>query len=138
MAHPRRLVASALRPLARAQSQGGFSRSPFSRAAARTQTNFGFIIVPQQRAAVIERLGKFHAVLEPGFHLLIPVIDKVAHLVSLKEEMIIVPNQTAITKDNVLLQIDGTWRGSSAMRRSLPWRATVNRASLSTTIAARL
>lgn len=67
----------------------------------------GVVIVPQQKAYVVERLGKFHAVLDSGFHLLIPFIDKVAYAHSLKEEAITIPNQTAITKDNVVLQIDG-------------------------------
>ena len=63
--------------------------------------------MPQQRAAVIERLGRFHATLEPGFHFLIPFIDRIAYIHSLKEEAITIPNQTAITRDNVVLQIDG-------------------------------
>lgn len=64
----------------------------------------GFIIVPQQSAFVIERLGRFKTVLSPGFHLLIPIIDKIAYIHSLKEEAINVANQSAITRDNVSIK----------------------------------
>ncbi|XP_026193222.1 stomatin-like protein 2, mitochondrial [Cyclospora cayetanensis] len=58
-------------------------------------------------AYVIERFGRFHRVLPSGLHLLVPVVDRVAYAHSLKEETLIIPNQTAITRDNVTLQIDG-------------------------------
>ncbi len=67
----------------------------------------GAKIVPQQSAWVTERLGKFHAVLEPGLNFLIPFIDRVAYRHSLKEVAVDVPSQTAITQDNVSLIIDG-------------------------------
>ncbi|MBF0171781.1 MAG: paraslipin [Nitrospinae bacterium] len=67
----------------------------------------GAKIVPQQSAWVIERLGKYHSVLEPGLNFLIPFIDRVAYRHSLKEVAIDVPSQTAITQDNVSLIIDG-------------------------------
>lgn len=67
----------------------------------------GVVVVPQQIAYVVERLGKFSQVLEPGLHLLIPFVDKVAYAHSLKEMSIPIPNQQAITKDNVTLSIDG-------------------------------
>ena len=79
------------------------SGSTFGRSE-RLPTNIGFVIVPQQKAFVVERLGKFHATLSPGFHLLIPFFDRVAYVHSLKEEAITIPNQTAITRDNVVLQ----------------------------------
>jgi len=63
--------------------------------------------VPQQIAWVIERLGKFHKVLEPGLHFLIPLVDRIAYAHSLKEESLPIPNQQAITKDNVTISIDG-------------------------------
>lgn len=67
----------------------------------------GVKIVPQQQAWVIERLGKFSSVLQPGLSLIIPFIDKVSYKHSLKEEAIDVRSQSAITKDNVSLEIDG-------------------------------
>jgi regulator of protease activity HflC (stomatin/prohibitin superfamily) len=85
--------------------------------------NFGFVIagaiililifkniiriVPQNSAYVIERLGKYASTLEAGFHLLVPFLDRVAYKHSLKEFAIDVPEQQAITKDNVPLGIDG-------------------------------
>ncbi len=65
------------------------------------------LIVPNKQAVVVERLGKFHAVLYAGFHILIPFIDAVAYRRSLKEEVLDVPKQTCITKDNVSVDIDG-------------------------------
>ena len=64
-------------------------------------------IVPNQWAYVIERLGKYAGTLGPGFHLLIPFIDKVAYKHSLKELAIDVPPQSCITKDNISVEIDG-------------------------------
>lgn len=60
----------------------------------------GVVVVPQQIAWVIERLGKFQKVLDPGIHFLVPMVDRVAYAHSLKEEAIAIPNQQAITKDN--------------------------------------
>ena len=68
------------------------------------------LIVPNQQAVVIERLGKFHAVLFAGFHILIPFIDAVAYRRSLKEDVLDVPKQTCITRDNVSVEIDGRLR----------------------------
>ena len=63
--------------------------------------------MPQQTAFIVERLGKFHAVLEPGLHFLVPLADSIAYVHSLKEEAISVSSQQAITKDNVSIVIDG-------------------------------
>ncbi len=67
----------------------------------------GVKIVPQQQAFVVERLGKFDRVLEPGLAFLVPGIERVSYRHSLKEVATGVPEQTVITKDNVPLVIDG-------------------------------
>lgn len=64
-------------------------------------------IVPQQEAWIMERLGKFDCVLEPGLTVIIPIIQKIAYKHTLKEQAINVMAQTAISNDNVTLIIDG-------------------------------
>lgn len=66
-----------------------------------------FTVVPQQEAYVVERLGKFHAVLEPGLKFLIPFLDRVAYKHTLKEIPLDVPSQVCITRDNTQLTVDG-------------------------------
>ncbi|WP_416306063.1 SPFH domain-containing protein [Neptunicella sp. SCSIO 80796] len=63
--------------------------------------------VPQNRAFVIERFGKFNRTLEAGLNFIVPFIDNVAYDRSLKEQAIDVPSQGAITKDNISLTVDG-------------------------------
>ena len=67
----------------------------------------GVRIVPQQNAWVVERLGKFHLTLQPGFNLIVPFIDRVAYRHSLKEVPLDVQEQVCITKDNTQLAVDG-------------------------------
>jgi regulator of protease activity HflC (stomatin/prohibitin superfamily) len=64
-------------------------------------------VVPQQHAWVVERLGKFHAVLVPGLNFLVPFVDRLAYRHSLKEVPLDVPSQVCITRDNTQLQVDG-------------------------------
>lgn len=64
-------------------------------------------VVPQQNAWVVERLGKFHAVLTPGLNVIIPFVDRVAYKHSLKEVPLDTPSQVCITKDNTQLTVDG-------------------------------
>jgi regulator of protease activity HflC (stomatin/prohibitin superfamily) len=64
-------------------------------------------VVPQQRAWVVERLGRFHAVLEPGLNIIWPVFDRVAYKHDLREIPLDVPPQVCITRDNTQLQVDG-------------------------------
>lgn len=64
-------------------------------------------VIPQQTAWVIERLGKFHKVLNPGLNFIIPFIDKVAYKHSLKEIPLDTPSQVCITRDNTQLSVDG-------------------------------
>lgn len=63
--------------------------------------------VPQQTAWIVERMGKFHRILEPGLAILVPFIDRIAYVKSLKEVAIEIPSQNAITADNVTLELDG-------------------------------
>ncbi|KAF1941857.1 hypothetical protein EJ02DRAFT_466294 [Clathrospora elynae] len=63
--------------------------------------------VPQQTAWIVERMGKFNRILEPGLAILVPIIDKIAYVRSLKENAIEIPSQSAITADNVTLELDG-------------------------------
>lgn len=64
-------------------------------------------IVPQRSAFVVERLGKYAKTLEAGFHLLIPFVDRVAYRHTLKEEVIDVPQQSCVTKDNIQVVVNG-------------------------------
>lgn len=63
-------------------------------------------IVPQSKAYVIERLGAYSVTWQTGFHFKIPVIERVAKIVSLKEQVADFPPQPVITMDNVTMQID--------------------------------
>ena len=65
------------------------------------------VVVPQQNAFVVERLGKFNAVLDAGFHILLPFIDAIRYKQILKEQAIDIPEQICITNDNVQVGIDG-------------------------------
>lgn len=69
--------------------------------------NTCILFVPQQEAWIIERFGKFHRLLEPGLNFCIPVVDSIKYVQSLKEIAIDIPQQSAITADNVTLHIDG-------------------------------
>jgi regulator of protease activity HflC (stomatin/prohibitin superfamily) len=65
------------------------------------------IVVPQQSAYVVERLGRYRATLEAGFHILVPLLDAVRYRHSLKENAADIPEQVCITKDNVQVHVDG-------------------------------
>lgn len=64
-------------------------------------------IVPQKTVFIIERLGKYRATLDAGFHILVPFIDKIAYKHSMKEIALDVSEQTCITKDNIQVEVDG-------------------------------
>lgn len=64
-------------------------------------------IVPNREVLIVERLGKYHATLHAGIHLLIPFIDKLRYRHTLKEQSIEVTPQICITKDNVQVKVDG-------------------------------
>src|SRR5829696_3165556 len=65
------------------------------------------IVVPQQSAYVVERLGRYHATLGAGFHVLLPFIDSIRYRHSLKEMAVDIPAQVCITRDNVQVGVDG-------------------------------
>lgn len=65
------------------------------------------VIVPQQHAYIKERLGNFAGVLSPGWHILVPIIERVAYKHVIMEEVIDVAPQICITKDNVQVEVDG-------------------------------
>lgn len=86
-------------------SGGGVPASYFQRPSLPANTVIKF--VPQQTAWIVERMGRFNRVLEPGLAILIPIIDRIAYVKSLKEAAIEIPSQSAITADNVTLELDG-------------------------------
>ena len=66
-----------------------------------------FIIVTMREEVILERLGKFKKKLEPGFHFLIPFIDRAAYRQEMREQVIDVPSQRCITRDNIEVEVDG-------------------------------
>jgi regulator of protease activity HflC (stomatin/prohibitin superfamily) len=64
-------------------------------------------IVPQREVKIVERLGRYHNTLDAGFHLIVPLVDRVAYAHSLKEFATDVPPQACITKDNIQVEVDG-------------------------------
>jgi regulator of protease activity HflC (stomatin/prohibitin superfamily) len=65
------------------------------------------VVVPQQSAYVVERLGKYSNTLDAGFHILLPFIDTIRYRHSLKETAVDIPEQICITRDNVQVAVDG-------------------------------
>jgi regulator of protease activity HflC (stomatin/prohibitin superfamily) len=65
------------------------------------------IVVPQQSAYVVERLGKYAGTIDAGFHILVPFVDVIRYRHSLKEQSIDIPAQVCITRDNVQVGVDG-------------------------------
>jgi regulator of protease activity HflC (stomatin/prohibitin superfamily) len=65
------------------------------------------IVVPQQSAYVVERLGRFSGTLNAGFHILMPFVDTIRYRHSLKEIAVDIPAQVCITRDNVQVGVDG-------------------------------
>jgi regulator of protease activity HflC (stomatin/prohibitin superfamily) len=65
------------------------------------------VVVPQQSAYVVERLGKYSDTLNAGFHILLPFVDTIRYRHSLKETAVDIPEQVCITRDNVQVGVDG-------------------------------
>ncbi|KAI1366427.1 SPFH domain/Band 7 family protein [Xylaria arbuscula] len=104
-----RTLSSTARSLSPASTGGGFMGpippSYFQRPSLPANTIIRF--VPQQTAWIVERMGKFNRILEPGLAILVPFLDRIAYVKSLKEVAIEIPSQSAITADNVTLELDG-------------------------------
>ncbi len=66
-----------------------------------------FKIVEMREEVIKERLGKYNKTLKPGFHFLIPFVDRPAYQQEMREQVIDVPSQTCITKDNIEVEVDG-------------------------------
>ena len=64
-------------------------------------------VVPQRSAFIVERLGKYSKTMQAGFHLLVPFLDRISYKHTLKEEALDVPPQSCITRDNVVVEVDG-------------------------------
>ncbi|MCD4709582.1 MAG: paraslipin [Bacteroidales bacterium] len=64
-------------------------------------------VVPQRKAYIVERLGKYRATLMAGFNILVPFIDRVRYRHTLKEQAIDVASQICITRDNISVEVDG-------------------------------
>ncbi|CAL7942311.1 unnamed protein product [Xylocopa violacea] len=79
----------------------------FVRHKSNTPMNTIVMFVPQQEAWIVERMGKFHRILNPGLNILVPIIDRIKYVQCLKELAIEIPQQSAVTLDNVTLDIDG-------------------------------
>ncbi|MFC4215533.1 SPFH domain-containing protein [Pseudophaeobacter arcticus] len=95
----------------------------------------GVHIVPQSEKFVVERFGRLHSVLGPGINFIVPLLDNVAHRISVLERQLPSASQDAITKDNVLVQID-----TSVFYRIIEPEKTVYRirdvdAAIATTVA---
>lgn len=95
----------------------------------------GVRIVPQSEKHVVERFGRLHSVLGPGINFVVPFLDVVAHKISILERQLPTASQDAITKDNVLVQVD-----TSVFYRIIEPEKTVYRirdvdAAIATTVA---
>jgi regulator of protease activity HflC (stomatin/prohibitin superfamily) len=65
------------------------------------------LIVPMKEVCIIERLGKFRAIMQPGLHFLIPFIDRVAYRHETREQVLDIPSQSCISRDNIQIEVDG-------------------------------
>lgn len=65
------------------------------------------IIVPMRQSCVLERFGNFRRVLDPGFHLVVPFLDRVAYRHEIREQVLDIPAQSCITRDNIQVSVDG-------------------------------
>ncbi|GBN23072.1 Stomatin-like protein 2, mitochondrial [Araneus ventricosus] len=86
--------------------QLNFPQHDFVRHAQSTPFNTIIMFVPQQEAWIVERMGKFNRILQPGLNFLIPIVDRIKYVQSLKELAIDIPKQSAITLDRCFRQFE--------------------------------
>ena len=67
----------------------------------------GIKIISQSDIYIVERLGKFHKVLDGGFHIIIPLVDQIRAQITVREQLVDISKQQVITKDNVNISVDG-------------------------------
>ena len=67
----------------------------------------GIKIISQSDIYIVERLGKFHKVLDSGFHIIIPFVDQIRAQITVREQLVDITKQQVITKDNVNISVDG-------------------------------
>jgi hypothetical protein len=72
-----------------------------------TKVNTIINIVPQGKRMVVERFGKLHAIHESGYFIAIPLVDTIAYVIDVRERAVDIPNQSAITRDNVSVEVSG-------------------------------
>ena len=65
------------------------------------------VVVPMRLGMIVERLGKFRLVLKPGLHILIPFVDLISYRHEMREQVLDIPSQSCITKDNIQVEVDG-------------------------------
>lgn len=65
------------------------------------------IIVPERANYTLERLGNFRSILKPGFHFVVPFIDRIAYQNEIRQQVIDIPSQSCITRDNIRVEVDG-------------------------------
>lgn len=63
-------------------------------------------VIQQQQVGIVQRLGKFHKTIEPGMHLITPIVDRVAYTMDMREAVVPFPPQGVITEDNLMVGID--------------------------------
>ena len=95
----------------------------------------GIRVVPQSEKFVVERFGRLHSVLGPGINFIIPFLDKIKHRVSVLERQLPTASQDAITKDNVLLQVETSVFYRITFPEKTVYRIRDVDAAISTTVA---